>query len=91
MSMPRSPYRRLDRIWIALTLATALTWWMGKLGATGPLAVSAVLAIAGAKGVYIALDFMALRDVRLLWRALVLGWLALVLGLIGLAYRAGLG
>ena len=32
---------------------------------------------------------MALRDVRLLWRALVLGWLALVLGLIGLAEGDG--
>ena len=91
MRMPPNAYRRLDRIWIALTLATVLTWWMGTLGATGTLAVSAVLAIAGAKGSYIALDFMALRGVRLFWRALVLGWLALVLGLIGLAYRAGLG
>lgn len=91
MSMPSNAYLRLDRIWIALTLATALTWSMGTLGATGTLAVSAVLLIAGAKGIYIALDFMALRGVRLFWRALVLGWLALVLGLIGLAYRAGLG
>jgi hypothetical protein len=30
---------------------------------------------------------MALRGVRVLWRALLLGWLVLVLGLVALAYR----
>lgn len=85
------PQRRLDRVWIGLLLATASTWGLGKLGAAGPLTVATMLAIAGLKGSFVALDFMALRGVRLFWRALLLGWLALVLGLIGLAYRVGLG
>ena len=91
MNASLKPQRRLNWVWIGLLLATAAAWGLGKLGATGPLTAATMLAIAGLKGSFVALDFMALRGVRLFWRALVLGWLVLVLGLIGLAYRAGLG
>ena len=91
MSAQPKPRRHLDWVWIGLMFATGFTWVLADLGATGPLAVAAILVMAGVKGAMVALDFMVLRGVRLFWRALVLGWLALVLGLIGLAYRVGLG
>ena len=79
--------RRLDALFVLLLLATGLTWWLGERGAGGAPAMLAVLGIAGVKSAYVILDFMALRGVRRLWQALVLGWLGLVLLLIVLAYR----
>ena len=80
----------LNVLWIALLVATVLTWLIGKTGHAGTQAVVAILVIAALKGWMIIYDFMALRRVRLLWRALVLGWLILVLALILFAYWLGL-
>ncbi|MEW6294562.1 MAG: cytochrome C oxidase subunit IV family protein [Pseudomonadota bacterium] len=80
----------LNVLWVALLVATLLTWLIGKTGHTGTAAVLGILVIAAIKGWMIVLDFMALRRVTLLWRALVLGWLILVLALILLAYWLGL-
>jgi hypothetical protein len=79
--------RRLDFILAGLILATALTWWLGESGRSGTPVMAFVLGIAGAKSLFVILDFMALRGVRRLWQALLVGWLALVLLLIALAYR----
>jgi hypothetical protein len=79
--------RRLDFVFLGLLLATGLTWWLGERGSGGAAIMALVLAIAGVKSVYLILDFMALRGVRRMWQALVLGWLGLVLLLIALAYR----
>lgn len=84
--MNTNPYREIDRVWFGLLLATTITWWLGESGAAGTLAVAAMMSIAVIKGIFVALDFMALRRVRRLWRSLVIGWLILVLGFIGLAY-----
>lgn len=84
---------RLDRIdftWLFLLAATATTWFIGESGAAGVGAMLAMLAIAFAKGRLVALDFMGLRRVSLLWRGLLIGWLVLVVSLIALAYRIGL-
>lgn len=80
----------LNVIWIALLVATVLTWGIGRTGHTGTAAVVAILLIAAVKGWMIIQDFMALRRVTLLWRMLVLGWLILVLAIILLAYWLGL-
>lgn len=82
--------RRLDLTLAGLILATVLTWWLGESGRGGTLMMLFVLGIAGAKSVFVILDFMALRGVRRFWQGLVLGWLALVLLLIALAYRLAL-
>lgn len=79
----------LNVLWVALLVATVLTWLIGKTGHAGPLAVSAILVIAAIKGWMIIQDFMALRRVRLLWRGLVLGWLLVVLAVILIAYWLG--
>ena len=80
----------LNVLWIALLVATVLTWMIGKTGHTGTTAVVAILIIAAIKGWMIIQDFMALRRVTFLWRALVLGWLLLTLVIILLAYWLGL-
>jgi len=82
--------RRLDIIWIALVIGTAITWWMGESGSAGPAAVLGILAIAGIKGVLIIRDFMGLRGVTFIWPTVVIGWLLLVLAIIMAAYWKGL-
>jgi hypothetical protein len=80
----------LNVIWVALMVATVLTWFIGKsVQMTAPM-VAMVLVISAVKGWLIIYDFMALRRVKFLWRALVLGWLLLTLAVILLAYWLGL-
>jgi hypothetical protein len=80
----------LNVIWVALMVATVLTWFIGKsVQLTAPM-VAMVLVISAVKGWLIIYDFMALRRVKFLWRALVLGWLLLTLAVILLAYWLGL-
>jgi cytochrome c oxidase subunit IV len=62
-------------VWLLLVGLTLLTWWAGQAGYS-----------VFVKGHFIIADFMALREVGLLWRILVHGWLVLVLCLIYLAY-----
>jgi hypothetical protein len=80
----------LNVIWLALMVATGLTWFIGKSGQMGTIAVIVIMLIAALKGWMIVYDFMALRRVKFLWRALVLGWLLLTLTIILLAYWLGL-
>lgn len=80
----------LNVLWIALLVATVLTWLIGKAGYAGPTAVFAILLIAGIKGWLIIQDFMGLRRVRLLWRGIVTGWLVATLAIILIAYGLGL-
>ena len=80
----------LNVIWVALMVATVLTWFIGKsVQMTAPMVVM-VLVISAVKGWLIIYDFMALRRVKFLWRAVVLGWLLLTLAVILLAYWLGL-
>jgi len=80
----------LNLVWVVLMAATAVTWFVGEMHAAGPKAVALILAIAGVKSWLVIYDFMALRRVKFLWRAVVLGWLLIVLAIIMLAYRMGL-
>lgn len=74
------------RAWLVLLMATALTWYLGEVGAAGTTAIVAMLLIAFVKGRLVILDFMELRDAPLMWRVLLEGWLILVSSLILLAY-----
>jgi len=82
--------RSLDFVWGLLLLGTGLTWWLGESGHAGPGAVIAILAIAAIKGVFVIREFMALRGVRLLWQAAVIGWLLLALAVNLAAYWKGI-
>ena len=81
--------RWLDGVWAILIAATVLTWQVGERGAGGLAVVLGLIGISAVKGGLVILDFMALRQVKFLWRALVLGWLLLVLAIIALAYWSG--
>ena len=74
------------RAWLVLVVATAITWYLGEVGAAGTGAIVAMLAIAFVKGRLVILDFMELRGAPLLWRIVLEGWLILVSSLILLAY-----
>ena len=80
----------LNVIWVALMVATVLTWFIVMIETMNVGLVVAVLLISAIKGWLIIYDFMALRRVKVLWRALVLGWLLLTLAVILLAYWLGL-
>ena len=74
------------RAWLVLMIATAITWYLGEVGAAGTMAIVAMLAIAFVKGRLVILDFMELRQAPRMWRLLLEGWMLLVGSLILLAY-----
>lgn len=74
------------RAWLILLVATAITWYLGEVGASGTAAIVAMLLIAFIKGRLVILDFMELRNAPLIWRLALEGWLIVVAGLILLAY-----
>lgn len=88
------PTRRLDLAWLLLLAATLATWLIGDViqgaGNNHLAAMAAVALITFLKGRAVALEFMGLRRVKVLWRALLIGWLIFVLGLVALAYWLGL-
>ncbi len=83
MDMLKNP---AHRAWLVLMVATAITWYLGEVGAAGTSAIVAMLLIAFVKGRLVILDFMELREAPRMWRVLLEGWLILVYGLILLAY-----
>lgn len=79
----------VNLIWLALLLATAITYWLGESGQVGQGGMGPVLAIfalALVKGLWVVYDFMDLRHAPALWRRLLVGWLLGVTALIVLAY-----
>ena len=76
----------VNRAWLVLIVATAITWYLGEVGAAGTAAIVAMLVIAFVKGRLVILDFMELRAAPRLWRILLEGWMLLVGSLILLAY-----
>jgi hypothetical protein len=83
----------LNRIWLALPLATGVTYWLGESGLSGSAGMVPVLlmfAMAAAKGLWVIYDFMELRHAPRMWRVLLVGWLTFVTSMIVLAYWIGL-
>ena len=80
--------QRIDVVWLALLVATGITVALGEAGVVQghAWAVLTIFALVLLKGMWIALDFMELRQAPPLWRRLVLGWLLLVVALIVLAW-----
>lgn len=80
---------RIDLVWAGLVAATLLTFAVGESGSAGgasPWPVLLVFALAAAKGMAVALDFMGLASAPPLWRRVVLGWLLAVIALLLLAW-----
>lgn len=83
---------KINRIWLALVVATLITFSLGESGLSGRAGIAPVLlmfVLAYGKGMLVILDFMELRHAPALWRRLMVGWLSLVLMAIVLAYWLG--
>lgn len=83
---PMKNYYNAHTIWIVMMLLTLSTYAVGKLGYTGVIVVLFLLVTALIKGSFIIRDFMALKDVSLLWRAIMYGWLWTVCLVIAVTY-----
>lgn len=76
--MIQSPARRVTRTWVFLILLTSLSMFAGHVGITGLVADGIVLVAAVAKGRWMLLDFLKLRNVPAGWGALLTSWLLLI-------------
>lgn len=83
-------YYTIHVIWIVMMLLTMSTYVMGELGYSGVSVVMFLLVTALIKGCFIIYDFMALRDVSFLWRAIMFGWILIVCSVIAVIYVLGL-
>lgn len=84
---------KVNRIYVFLLLATAVTFWLGESGTAagaGWLAVLVMFGLAATKAFFVIFDFMEVRHAPALWKRLLLGWLILVVGGILLAYAVSL-
>lgn len=61
-----------------MMLLTVSTYVIGKLGYSGTIVMLMLLTTAIVKSIYIIRDFMELKGVSLLWRAIMYGWLWIV-------------
>ena len=71
-------YYNIHTVWVALLLLTLASYITGKLGYSGTPAVLFLLATAVIKSHFIIGDFMELRGVSFLWRAIMYGWLWII-------------
>jgi hypothetical protein len=82
----------VNRIYVFLLVATAVTFGLGESGSAGSawLPVVVMFVLAAAKAFWVIFDFMEIRHAPNLWKRLLLGWLGLVVGGILLAYAFSL-
>jgi hypothetical protein len=73
-------------LWLVMMALTVSTYIIGELGYYGVTAVFFLLLTAIIKGSLIIRDFMELKDVSFLWRAIMFGWLWLVCLGISISY-----
>lgn len=79
-------YYNTSLIWAVLILLTLFSYFIGEVQPGGVIAMLLVLVAAAVKAVLIMRDFMELRGVSFLWRAIMYGWLLVVCTGIGMAY-----
>lgn len=79
-------YYNEHTIWLAMVLLTLSTYGFGEMGHGGAIAMSFILLTALVKSYFIISDFMELRGVSLLWRAIMYGWLWTVCLVIAVTY-----
>jgi hypothetical protein len=83
-------YYNIHTLWILMLVLTFFTYAIGKLGFSGLGIISLLLATVIIKGIIIIREFMELRGVSFLWRAIMYGWLWMVTIAIAVAYLLGL-
>ena len=89
-NIPIESVPNIHLIWASMMLLTISSYFIGELGAGGLFATLFLLLVAGIKAGLIIRDFMELRGVSFLWRAIMYGWLLVVCSGIGIAYLVGL-
>ena len=77
-------------IWAVMITLTLFTYGLGKLGYDGIFVVLILLLTAAIKGALIIRDYMELRGVSLLWRAIMYGWLGTVTLALAITYMISL-
>ncbi len=65
---------------------TLFTYSMGKFGYSGTIPAMLLLLTVLIKSTFIIRDFMGLRGVSLLWRAIMYGWLWIITTAIAVTY-----
>ncbi len=73
-------------IWAVMMLLTLGSYFVGESGSGGVVAMLFLLSAAAVKSVLIIRDFMELRGVSFLWRAIMYGWLVVVISSIAVIY-----
>ena len=79
----------IHAIWLIMLGLTLSTYAMGKFGLGGIGVVAFLLFTSIIKGSFIIHDFMELRGVSLLWRAIMHGWLWIICLTIFITYVIG--
>ena len=76
----------VNTVWIVMMILTLTTYGIGKLGFSGLFITFILLSTALLKSYYVIADFMELKGVSLLWRAIMYGWLWTVCLAIAITY-----
>lgn len=76
----------IHRIWALMMLLTLVSYFIGESGSGGIVVMLFLMSAAVVKSVLIIRDFMELRGVSFLWRAIMYGWLIVVSSSIAIIY-----
>lgn len=76
----------IHRIWALMMVLTLASYFIGESGSGGVVAMLFLMSAAVVKSVLIIRDFMELRGVSFLWRAIMYGWLIVVSSSIVIIY-----
>ena len=79
----------IHTIWLLMMILTLTSYFVSEQGYSGIWAVFFLLLTAIIKGYFIISDFMELKGVSLLWRAIMYGWLLTVCFTIAICYILG--
>lgn len=82
-------YYNVHVVWLVMLALTGLAFTMGQSDVSGLELVALILFTSVTKGFFIIRDFMALKDVSLLWKVIMYGWLWCVCIVIAITYLIG--
>lgn len=83
-------YYNVNTLWLVMIVLTISTYSIGQLAYSGVITVLFLLLTTLIKGSVIIRDFMELKGVSLLWRAIMYGWLWTVCLVIAVTYLISL-
>jgi caa(3)-type oxidase subunit IV len=78
-------------VWVALSLATCVSWWLAENRGSAAGATVIIMLIAAFKARLVLLHFMELKTAPLPWRFLFEGWVVIFTGVILAGYWVALG